>query len=126
MLKVVACLFLAIALFYPIGSFSGEIAVCKGGKSSGEFILANGGEISKIVDFEGVSLSLTKEQIKSFLDGYDCKKVHSYTAGGVENIYYYSKKINKKELIFGKKVNVHIAVSNGEIILGVPFIYYGY
>ncbi len=126
MLKSVACFLILACLFCPLKSFSREITVCSGGKSSGYFISAKSSEIGKIVNFDGLSFSLTTAELAKFLSEYDCKKVYSSDIGGVENYYYYSSKISKKEVLSGKKVNVHIAVSSEKVVVGVPIIYYGY
>lgn len=126
MLKSVACFLISACLFCPLKSFSKELTVCKNGKSSGEFSIIKSNEIGKIINADGLSFSLSTAELTNFLNEYECKKVFSSVIGGVENHYFYSSKISKKEVIGGKKVNVHIAVSNKNITIGVPIIYYGY
>ncbi len=123
MLKIFACLTLLIFSFYPLKIFQGT-TVCLGGKSSGEFVALS--SVEKLINCDGVSFCLAEEELLNLLDFYDCKKVYSNDIGGIENAYYYSSKISKKEVVGGKRVNFHVAKSNGKITVGIPFIYYGY
>jgi hypothetical protein len=125
MLKAIACFCLLTCLIFPFKNFSEEITVCKNGKSSGEFLVASK-DLRSIVNCDGVSFYLTEEELSTLLKFYDCKKVFSQTVLGIENIYFYSNKILKKEVIGGERVNFHVALSNGKIVVGIPFIYYGY
>ncbi|MBO5926155.1 MAG: hypothetical protein J6Q38_01165 [Clostridia bacterium] len=62
-------------------------------------------------DYEKLIKNLNaKLVIKENLDGLTC-------------FYYYSKKLPEVEIIKGKKVNLHIAVSNNRTVIGSPIIY---
>lgn len=120
MAKCILSFLLAVLLISPLSK--NEITVCKNGKSQGEFFLSS----SVPSGFDGVSFNLTEKKLAKLLDKYGCEKVHEYSADGVQNVYYYSKKISKIEVVSNKKVNFHVAKANGKITVGVPFIYYGY
>ncbi len=91
--------------------------------SSGEFIKGNILEVSSQFSSTGFSFETTNLK---FLEKLDAKKVYSSTTCGVENIYYYSSKIAKFELIKKRRVNIHVAKNGNIVKVGVPLIYYGY
>ena len=57
---------------------------------------------------------------------YNAKLIFIEKTDGVISKYYYSNSIPYKEIIKGKKVNLHIAISNSQITIGTPIIYGGY
>ncbi|MBO7214209.1 MAG: hypothetical protein J6V66_01795 [Clostridia bacterium] len=127
MAKIIcALLSLSAVLFLNFPFHSGSVTVCRSGKSQGEFEKTAFCSVKNVVNFEGVSFSLTDAELNSVIKLYDCKKVHLYESGGVLNEYYYSKKISRVEVISGKKVNFHVAKTHGKVTVGVPLIYYGY
>ncbi len=102
-----------------------EIVYSLNGKSSGEFIKE---EISldKIFLIDGVSIKINGCDIEEKLNLLNAKRAHYFTDGEVENYYFFSEKVHDFEIINGKKVNIHLAVKEGEIVVGSPIIYYGY
>ena len=95
---------------------------CVNGKSSGSFI--NG---LTFTQNDGCFITLTSEkECENFLRDLNLKKVHYEEVNGVKNYYYFTNKLFKKEVINGKSVNIHIAVSSDKISLGYPIIYGGY
>lgn len=102
-----------------------EIVYSLNGKSSGEFIKE---EISldKIFLIDGVSIKINGCDIEEKLNLLNAKRAHYFTDGEVENYYFFSEKVHDFEIINGKKVNIHLAVKKGEIVVGSPIIYYGY
>ena len=120
-LVAVLGLIITACIVFPYPS---SAVACEGGKSQGEFTAVE--DISSLVNFEGLSFNLSNAQLKSVISAYDLKEVKKSEACGVLNIYYYSPKISRIQVIDGKKVNFHVAISDGLITVGVPFIYYGY
>ena len=96
------------------------------GKSSGEFIEKEDLPIEKLFKIDGISISLSSCDYSKALNYFDAKKVHYFTDGEIENYYFFSKKLPKCEVINGKKVNLHVAVSKDKVTMGSPIIYYGY
>lgn len=76
---------------------------------------------------KGESVKLYRPQDKDeILKKYSAKEVFSERAGNIVNRYYYSPKISRFTTINGKKVNLQIADSNGEITVGIPLIFGSY
>jgi hypothetical protein len=102
-----------------------EMVYTINGKSSGEFIKD---EISldKIFLIEGVTIKMNDCDIEEKLNLLNAKRVHYFTDGEVENYYFFSEKVHNFEMIKGKKVNIHLAVKEGGVVVGSPIIYYGY
>ena len=128
MVKSTACLLCLVVLSsFILGNkiFEKDIVYSVNGKSSGEFIK---GEISldKIFLIDGASIKTDSYNIEEKLNLLNAKKVHYFTDGEVENYYFFSEKVHNFEIIDGKKVNIHIAVKKGEVVVGSPVIYYGY
>lgn len=113
-------------VFIPLGVFDREVIVCKNGKSSGEFIKTTNFCVAEYISIDGVSFEITKSEISDIIASLDAKFVYSFFDEDTQNYYYYSNKISKKEKVFTKAVNVHIAVTNDKITFGSPIIYYGY
>ena len=128
MVKSTACLLCLVVLSSFILAnklFEKDIVYSVNGKSSGEFIK---GEISldKIFLIDGASIKTDSYNIEEKLNLLNAKMVHCFTDGEVENYYFFSEKVHNFEIIDGKKVNIHIAVKQGEVVVGSPVIYYGY
>ena len=111
-------------LLYP--SFLGNGTVAVGGKSAGEFISFDKVTPSIAFGCDGVSFTLDGSNYQEIVKKYSAKLTHSFTLDGVTNLYFYSEKLPKKEIIFGKKVNLHVAINGQKITVGSPIIYYGY
>ncbi len=109
----------------PFGYLDG--AVFSTQKSSGDFIDGKNLKLENCFDIDGATITLP-----SGYDFYDtvellsAKRVHYFSDGTVENYYFFSEKLPKCEIINGKKVNMHVAVSKGKVTVGSPIIYYGY
>ena len=128
MVKSMACLLcLAVLSSFIVANKITEkdIVYSVNGKSSGEFIK---GEISldKIFLIDGASIKIDSYNIEEKLNLLNAKTVHYFTDGEVENYYFFSEKVHNFEIINGKKVNIHLAVKQGEVVVGSPVIYYGY
>ncbi|MBO5713699.1 MAG: hypothetical protein J6R88_05855 [Clostridia bacterium] len=64
---------------------------------------------------------------KFVIEYYNAEVVDvSEVDGYATNYYYYSDMLPNAEIINGKKVNVHIAVTNERVVIGYPLIYYYY
>ena len=112
------------AVLYLIGVpfISKDTVTCIGGKSSGQFV-----NFPVFYQSDGYQVKLDSEiQAVSFLRKYDCEIVFTENVNGIENYYFYSNKLLKKQVLNGKKVNVHLAVSDNGVILGYPIIYGSY
>lgn len=128
MIKSAVCLLCLVVLssFIVTNKISAEEMVYTvNGKSSGEFIKD---EISldKIFLIEGVTIKMNDCDIEEKLNLLNAKRVHYFTDGEVENYYFFSEKVHNFEMIKGKKVNIHLAVKEGGVVVGSPIIYYGY
>ena len=128
MVKSMACLLcLAVLSSFIVANKITEkdIVYSVNGKSSGEFIK---GEISldKIFLIDGASIKIDSYNIEEKLNLLNAKMIHYFTDGEVENYYFFSEKVHNFEIINGKKVNIHLAVKQGEVVVGSPVIYYGY
>jgi len=110
----------------PINLIKNQVVVSKGGKSAGEFFTADKTEISKFINLDGISCNIKELEVTKLIRLTNAKKVHSFYDGEILNVYYYSNKIGVKEVVQHKRVNVHVAIKNEEITVGIPLIYYGY
>lgn len=100
--------------------------IAKEGKSSGEFLAFNGTNYYSLINLDGGCFVIDEDKAFNAVKTLNAKLVHYFSDGEIENYYFYSEKLPKKEIIAGKKVNVHVAVSKNKTTLGVPLIYYGY
>ena len=114
-----------IASYTQIGLIASEKVVFSKNFSQGEFVSSNIYDFSLRYLSKGYSFKLNGQNL-DFLKELDAKEVYSSKIEKVENVYYYTNKIKKFQIINGKRVNVHIAKSQNDVIVGVPIIYYGY
>lgn len=126
-LSVVVSLCLLVCLSSPLYSLPSQAVVALKGKSSGEFICKNELAVSNCLNVDGLSFSLSNDyDVKNLIKKLNAKPIHYFFDGEVENYYYFTEKLPKKELIVGKKVNLHVAIKKDFITVGSPIIYYGY
>ncbi|MBQ4098190.1 MAG: YwmB family TATA-box binding protein [Clostridia bacterium] len=75
---------------------------------------------------ESADIKLNAFNLKEFLDVYDAETVFiEKTEAGV-SYYAYSNKIKYKKIIDGKKINLHINISNDGVTVGSPIIFGGF
>ena len=123
MAKTLTALF-SVVLFSALLLSSGKVTVCVGGKSQGEFYAHS--EVYQNMGFDGVSFSLSQAEFENLISSYSFEKIAEFSFENAQILYFYSPKVLKKEVIKGKRVNLH-AVKKGETYtVGVPFIYFGY
>ncbi len=122
---IITLLFITI-FCSPLNFLKREVTVCNDDKSAGNFITANNLTVSSFVNASGVCFNLEEKELDCLLKSVGAKKVHSFFDGEILNVYYYSNKISKKEVIKRKRVNIHVAISNNNLKVGIPLIYYGY
>ncbi len=126
-LSAIVVLILLMGLLVPLNDLSGGTVVTLSGKSSGEFINKKDLNVDNFFDLEGVSFSLSSRlEVDVIVEKLDAKQTHYFFDGEVENYYFFSEKLPKKEVIAGKKVNLHLAINKNSITLGSPIIYFGY
>lgn len=102
-----------------------ETTVCKNGKSSGEFVSEV--NVSDLFVCDGVSIiKPASYDYLELIEKFKAKKMHSFYDGNVQNLYFYTNKLPKKEIINGCAVNLHVAITNENVIIGSPLIYAGY
>ena len=71
-------------------------------------------------------LGQKKEGLK-IIEKYQAKIVSSSQTGEAYIYYLYSDKVNSKSLnLFGEKVNLQIAITNGKVHVGFPILLGGY
>ncbi len=125
--SAVLLLCLLVGLFTPINQVENNAVITLNGKSSGEFICKKDITVSDFFDVNGLSLTLSNDiDVESILKKLNAKPTHYFYDGEIENYYYFSEKLPKKEVIAGKKVNIHVAIKKDFITVGSPIIYYGY
>ena len=121
-LGVILIIYASVTLICPLPFISENSVTCVGGKSSGEFINS-----LVFCENDGYQITLSKSQVSlDFLTELKCKKVHSESVNGITNYYFYSDKLIKKQIINGKMVNIHLAVTNNYLTIGYPIIYGSY
>lgn len=113
-------------LLLPYKALDKSVVICKNGKSSGEFYSVSTFKVSDYLCVDGVSFNISKSEIDGIIEKLNAKLVYTFSDGEITSYYYYSPKISKKEKIFEKPINVHIAVTQEKVIFGSPIIYYGY
>lgn len=126
LIALIGAIFLAV-FSSPYFFLKDSAIIVKGGKSSGEFIENENLSFCDLINADGVVFYLSsEEELKTIKEKLSLKPAHYFFDGEIENYYFYSEKLPKKEIICGKKVNVHVAITSSKIILGAPLIYYGY
>lgn len=120
------CVIAAAICFSPLNLIKDDVTVTSGGKSAGQFLTVSKENFSEFINADGVSFSVTESTLKTILEKTACERTHSFYDGEILNVYYYSERIPVKEVISNKRVNVHVAISDNGIKVGIPFIYYGY
>ena len=118
--------FISILFFcLPFGYLDGAVFSTK--KSSGDFIDSKTVKPENYFHIDGVTLTFSSDfDMSDAIELLSAKRVHYFTDGTVENYYFFSEKLPKCQIINGKKVNFHVAVSKGKVTVGSPIIYYGY
>ena len=112
----------ATLCFYSVPFiYNDNTVTCINGKSSGSFV--NG---LLFCDNDGCFVTLSKNQAFNFAKNLNCKTVYIEKIGEITNYYFYTDKLLKKQVVKGKKVNIHIAVNGDRVTLGYPFIYGSY
>lgn len=104
---------------------SGETVECGRKK----FVYMNLEEARKEVEnikFDAVQFYFDKDVLNDVLEEMKAEKVSSQKVQGANVEYYYSPYFQDSVLIEGKKVNMQIALKDGEVIAGLPLILTGY
>ena len=95
---------------------------CVDGKSSGSFVSG-----LTYTQNDGCFFTLNNQkECEKFLKNLNLNPVYFEEVNGVKNYYYFTNKLIKKEVIKGKCINIHIAVSKDKTTIGYPIIYGGY
>ena len=126
---VVSFLFLFTFVYYnnrPFfsNSFSDYTATLKTASSEGLFIKSGDLFFNKKGESYVFDGNLFSEE--DFIKYFGAEVVKREVLPQTEIIYAYSNKIKVYKVLFNSKVNVHIAVSNGKIKVGIPFIFDGF
>ena len=124
--RLCALIGVALTLIFSLGSLPKTSIICIGEKSAGTFKELNQATKIELLQRCGVSFSASEIEALKIIESANATLVYKSNVNGVENYYYYSPYINGKELVKGKKVNLHVAVSNEKVTVGSPLIYYGY
>ena len=78
-----------------------------------------------VFDIKGESGTLKSDvKIEHVLQNFNCKLLFTESVCGITN-YYYSANLPYKINLYGKTVNLHIAVGN-QTVIGSPIIFGGY
>ena len=93
--------------FYKVDTYSFKDAFMGNGVSA--TYPTNYNYVNKIVDYYNAKLTF-----ETTLEGY------------ASSYYYYSSSLPNTVIINGKKVNVHIVITNDSITVGYPLVYYAY
>ena len=126
--KVLATISLVVISILYLSSnslfFLEDVKVVKGEKSKGNITVERN---YPFYEKAGIYKSFDKNfNYKNLLDSLDCKFICEESLDDVKSIYFYSKSLSKFEIIKGEKVNLQIAISKDEIVIGTPIIYGGY
>lgn len=91
------------------------------GKSSGEIVYK---KTLPFLKYDGAFKSYKIDSdYQSLLKKLNAKLVFVENIGDTVSEYYYSNALPYKEVIKGNKVNLHIAKSSEQIVVGTPIIY---
>ncbi len=109
-------------VFYKYG---GEYELYLGSASSlAQTVKVNGGEYRLYTSVMGEACTVNSNaSVNDILKDFDATVVKTESAGEVINYYAYSPKIKYVKTAFGKRFNLHIAVSGEKIKLGAPMIF---
>ena len=128
-LIVIVSFIFTLTLFYynsvPAISkvYSDYTAVRRYGSSVGLF---SKGEASKyFFNKKGESYVFDGDSfnVQAFLEDYGATTVKKEVLPETEIIYAFTDQIKVYNWVFNNKVNLHIAIANGRIKVGIPFIY---
>lgn len=72
---------------------------------------------------EGCRVEKNEFNLSEFLQDFSAEIVKQENIQDVTCVYAYSKKVKYLQIIDGKKVNLHVAITNDGIYLGSPIIY---
>lgn len=103
----------------------GDITQC-GTKKFVYMSLAEAREEVGKIKFDAVQFYFDKDVLNDVLEEMKAEKVSSQKVQGADVEYYYSPYFQDSVLIEGKKVNMQIALKDGEVIAGLPLILTGY
>ncbi len=124
--SILSMLFLVGFSYFAVKIPENAIIVTNG-KSSGDFIKFSEIEPSTLINADGGCFYFESAQdCFQIIKELGAKKVHYFYDGEIENYYFFTEKLPKKEILAGKNVNIHLAVKKSGATLGVPLIYYGY
>lgn len=139
MSRVFFCFVISIAfvLFLPYGN-SGLMF----DKADYYVFSTGGGSAAKMISAEQIRAAEVKRSIKKtdgesayylntdnsaeLLNKYRAKVVFCQTVDGIYNIYAYTDKFDGYLVLEGKRVNLHIAVTDNSTVIGSPIIFGGY
>ena len=122
---ILLCLLTLVIL--PINRVSDTALISFSGKSSGEFLYKKSIPLCNFFDIKGVTYTFFDDQALDFLEKLQDKTpVHFFSDGETNNYYFYIDTLPKSEIISGKKVNLHLAITGNKLTVGSPIIYYGY
>ena len=128
---LVTILYLAMLVLFSINAtpLFNENCVVAVSRSSGEFYSVNSYRFKDVFVGDGVSVTYSPSYNfkKEIIDYYGAEIVinNNYDSYA-KNYYCYSKALPNAVIINGKKVNIHIAVTENAVTVGFPLIYYSY
>lgn len=110
----------------PLTNLNGAV-VSNYDKSSGNFYIIDKENYYEVLNSAGITVYKSSNfDYSRLVENLNAQLIHVFDDGNTLNLYYYSKKLPKKEIVFNKKVNLHIAITGERTVIGSPFIYYGY
>ena len=128
---VLVCILLAIALVFLIHS-----PVFQEGKAYELYLAPSSSSLtvetkSPVLDklflpVKGESVRYDGDKKEELLTRFHAEILFTEEAAGVTNYYCFSPFLGGGVLLFGEKVNLHIALSNSQTAVGTPLIFGGF
>ena len=128
LLATMLCVFAAYALLRAPVFENGLYYELYCGTSSAEIVLSENPALTKLVrlDVRGESVRYGGNRYEELKEKYAAELLFTEEAAGVVNYYLYSKKLPEGVWLNGKKINLHIAVSEEQTAAGTPIIFGGF
>lgn len=107
--------------------FLNEEAVVSTNYSSGSFYKTKSLSVADVFSSSGQCKTFSRNyNYLALIKNANAKLIKSSGGGNEKNYYFYTSNLAKYVIVENNKVNLHVAVCKDKIVIGYPFIYYGY
>ncbi len=126
---VLLCAFFAICVSRsPVFEEGESYELSYGASSSAQTVRTDSPLFDKLINntVAGESVRYTGDRYEELKREFQAELLFTENAGGVVNYYLYSPRISGGMKLYGKTVNLHIAVGSEQTAAGTPIIFGGF